>query len=66
MPATQKVFAINNALIGALIGISIGLGMLNFGYCIGLGIVLFMVFGYKEPLEKVLLGIQQLLNRVKL
>jgi hypothetical protein len=46
MTAFQKLFSLKSAFVGAIIGISIGLGMINFEMCFRLGGCLAFVFGF--------------------
>lgn len=55
MIVPYKGFSYKLAFVGAIIGISIGLGMLSLNASITLGVILAFVFGFKEielPVKK--------------
>jgi len=43
-----KNFSYKSAFVGCIMGLSIGLGMLNFNIALNLGLILAVAFGFKK------------------
>lgn len=47
-----KNFSYKGALVGFIIGASIGLGMLNFSIAFNLGLIVAVIFGFRKSLNQ--------------